>query len=106
MRLLMGTTFTIACFGLGSATAAQDPLPRDVARYVEQREGCDHFRGEIPDPPDEQRMRDIEREIRKLCTGTDRKLDQLKRKYARNQAVLKLLNEFEEHIEAPPKSGR
>ena len=73
--------------------------PSDVAKYVEQREGCDHFRGEIPDPPDEQRMQEVKREIRKLCTGTDKKLQQLKRKYAKNQAVLKRLNEFEEQIE-------
>ena len=66
---------------------------------MEQREGCDHFRGEVPDPPDEQRMKEIEREIRKLCTGTDKKLQQLKRKYAKNQAVLKRLNEFDEKIE-------
>ncbi|MGI4846343.1 MAG: hypothetical protein ACRYF7_23875 [Janthinobacterium lividum] len=87
------------CFGLGSAIAADAKLPSDVAKYVEQREGCDHFRGEIPDPPDKQRMREIEREIRKLCTGTDKKLVQLKRKYARNQSIMKRLNEFEEKIE-------
>lgn len=82
--------------------AAETQLPVDVAKYVKQREGCDHFRGEFPDPPDPQRIKEIEREIRKLCTGTDRKLDQLKRKYARNHAVLKRLNEFEENIEPPP----
>jgi len=70
-----------------------------VLKYVEQREGCDHFRGEMPDPPDKQRMKEVEREIRKLCTGTDKKLDRLRRKYAANKAVLKRLNEFEEKIE-------
>jgi len=44
-------------------------------------------------------MKEMEREIRKLCTGTDKKLTQLKRKYAKNQAVMKRLNEFEEKIE-------
>ena len=44
-------------------------------------------------------MQEVKREIRKLCTGTDKKLQQLKRKYAKNQAVLKRLNEFEEQIE-------
>jgi hypothetical protein len=85
---------------------AEARLPADVARYVEQREGCDHSRGEIPDPPDKSRMRDIKREIRKLCTGTDNKLDRLKRKYARNQGVLKRLNEFEEKIESPQSKNR
>lgn len=87
------------CASVGPAMGAQDKLPPDVAKYVEQREGCDHFRGEIPDPPDAQRVKETEREIRKLCTGTDKKLEQLKRKYAKNQAVLKRLNEFDEKIE-------
>lgn len=105
MSLLLRATVAVLCFVLGSAHAAEKRLPPDVAKYVEQREGCDHFRGEFPDPPDQQRMREIEQEIRKLCTGTDRKLSKLKRKYARNQMVMKRLNEFEENIEAlPPKS--
>ncbi len=99
MHLMKRAVITVCCFGIGSAIAAEERLPRDVLKYVEQREGCDHFRGEIPDPPDKQRMKEVEREIRKLCTGTDKKLDRLKRKYAANKAVLKRLNEFEEKIE-------
>ncbi len=98
MRLTMKTVLVMLCFSLGSAIAAEARLPSDVVRYVEQREGCDHFRGEIPDPPDKQRMKEMEREIRKLCTGTDKKLTQLKHKYAKNQAVMKRLNDFDEKI--------
>lgn len=97
--MMVKTVLATCCFGLGSAIATEAKLPPDVAKYVEQREGCDHFRGEIPDPPDKQRTRKIEREIRKLCTGTDKKLAQLKRKYARNQSVMKRLSEFEKKIE-------
>jgi hypothetical protein len=104
MHVMMRAALAVFCIGPGSAIAA-DRLPADVASYVEQREGCDHFRGEFPDPPDKQRMREVEREIRKLCTGTDKKLDRLKRKYSTNQTVLKRLNEFEEKIESTaPKS--
>ena len=99
MHRMMKAVPALLCFSLGSALAAEAPLPSDVAKYVEQREGCEHFRGEFPDPPDKQRMKEIEREIRKLCTGTDKKLERLKRKYAKNQTVLKHLNEFEEKIE-------
>jgi len=99
MRVMMSAVLVTFCLGLSSVNAAEARLPVDVARYVEQREGCEHFRGEIPDPPDKQRMKEIEREIRKLCTGTDKKLQQLKRKYAKNQAVMQRLNEFEENIE-------
>jgi len=105
MHLMMPTILCVLYFGLGTAFAAESQLPSDVAKYVNQREGCDHFRGEFPDPPDEKRMREIEREIRKLCTGTDKKLEKLKRKYARNEAVLKRLNEFDEKIEAPVRKA-
>lgn len=90
----------------GSVNAAEEKLANDVAKYVEQREGCDHFRGEVPDPPDAQRMREIEREIRKLCTGTDKKLSELKRKYAKHQAIMTRLNEFEENIEMSASTSR
>jgi len=105
MRLSIKAVLCVLYFGFGLAIAAEARLPSDVAKFVDQREGCDHFRGEFPAPPDEKRMREIEREVRKLCTGTDKKLQQLKRKYAKNQAVLKRLNEFEEHIEAPSRKG-
>lgn len=96
----------IFCFSIGSANAADERLPADVTKYVEQREGCDHFRGEVPDPPDARKMKNIERQIRKLCTGTDEKLDKLKRKYAKNQAILKRLDDFEPNIEAPTAQSR
>jgi hypothetical protein len=85
------------------AVLAQDYLPRDVQRFVDRREGCDHMRGE-PDP-----MNEMSREIRKLCGGTDKELAQLKRKYAVNSTIMQILNQFEANIEAAeapmPKSG-
>ncbi|MFN3789548.1 hypothetical protein [Massilia sp.] len=99
MRVITKAVLVAFCFSFGSVVAAEAKLPPDVAKYVEQRDGCEHFRGEIPDPPDKRRMREVEREIRKLCTGTDKKLAQLKRKYAKNQTVMKRLEEYEENIE-------
>jgi hypothetical protein len=67
------------------------------------------MRGEIPDPGDKQRMREVNREIQKLCKGTDKDLAQLKRKYAKNPAVMQRLDEFEPAIEAvhgPVSQGR
>lgn len=86
---------------------AENPLPRDVQKFVDRREGCDHMRGEIPDPSEKQRMKEVNREIEKLCKGTDRQLVQLKTKYASNRLVMQRLNEYEEGIEAPiaPESG-
>lgn len=106
MNLISKAVVVMLCLIVDSVKAAEEGLPADVTKYVEQREGCDHFRGEVPDPPDAQRMKEIEQETRKLCTGTDKKLGKLKRKYAKNQAVLKRLNEFEETIEAAPSENR
>ena len=103
MEKIVKVALIVFCCGFSLSLSAQSRLPSDVVKYVEQREGCDHFRGEFPDPPDAQRMKEIERELRKLCTGTDKKLATLKRKYARNRAVLERLNEFEEGIEPRPR---
>jgi len=82
---------------------AQDYVPRDVQRFVDRREGCDHMRGESD------RLNELNREIRKLCGGTDKELAQLKRKYAANSTIMQILNQFEASIEAAeapaPKSG-
>lgn len=81
---------------------ADEPLPLDVQRFVGRREGCDHMRGEMPDPGDKQRARAMSREIQKLCAGTDRTLAHLKKRYAKNPGVIRHLEEFESSIEATP----
>lgn len=82
--------------------AATAPLPKDVARFVERREGCDHFRGEIPESTDPDRVDEINRELKKLCNGTDKELLQLKKKYAADASVAAVLAEFEPNIEPGP----
>jgi hypothetical protein len=78
---------------------SQDYLPRDVQRFVDRREGCNHMRGEIPDPTEKLRMNEVSRELRKLCGGTDKELGQLKKKYAANSTIMQILNQFEVGIE-------
>jgi hypothetical protein len=83
---------------------ADGMLPDDVEKFLWKREGCDHFRGELPEPGQKARMREIQREIRRLCTGTDRELAKLKAKYAVEPKVMARLNEFDPVIEAPRQS--
>lgn len=73
------------------------PLPAEVTAFVEQRDLCDHFRGE--DPYDEERRQFLDRNIVELCTGTDEKLAVLKRKYQDNEAVRSALAGYEINIE-------
>jgi hypothetical protein len=75
-------------------------LPKDVRKFIEKREGCDHTRGEIPEPEQKRKMKDVEREIERLCKGTDKALAQLRSKYASRPEVLRSLDEFEPEIEA------
>lgn len=83
-------------------TMAATPLPEDVIKFVERREGCDHFRGEIPESNDPARMDEVNRELKKLCKGTDKQLVQLKRRYAANAGLTVLLGGFEPNIEPSP----
>lgn len=83
-----------------SPLLAGEPLPPDVQRFIDQREGCDHMRGEVPDPSDKKAMKDVARQIRTLCKGTDKTLARLKKKYVHSPAVTRQLNEFEPDIEA------
>ena len=79
---------------------ADEPLPRDVQRFVDRREGCDHMRGEMPDPSEKQRTQEVNREIQKLCKGTDNELARLKKKYAKSPSLTRRLDAFEPDIEA------
>ena len=82
-----------------SLRAFAESLPRDVQRFVDRREGCDHMRGEFPDRGEKQRVNEVTREISKLCSGTGKELAQLKRKYADNSTIMQILNQFETGIE-------
>jgi hypothetical protein len=77
---------------------AQAKLPTDVARFIEKRDGCDHFRGE--EPYDAERREFLLKNMNKLCKGTDRQLARLKKKYAQQPAIMEKLSDYDEQIEA------
>lgn len=74
-------------------------LPSDVVKYIDKRDLCDHFRGEIPDTPDKIRMEQVNKAIDQYCIGTDAKLASLKAKYKGNKTVQNALSEYDSHIE-------
>ena len=88
-----------AAASLALVAACAAPARVDLADFLERRATCDHFRGEVPDPPDAERMREIERQIAATCTGTDAQLAQLKKRYRDDPAVAKQLAAFEPKIE-------
>ncbi len=89
----------IAIISFASAAIGQARLPEDVARFIERRDECDHFRGEAP--YDSKRREFLERQTLELCAGSDKQLAELKKKYARDGTVMKRLDEYEAEIESP-----
>lgn len=99
MGIERATTAFAALILLG-ACATEAALP-DLATFLERRSVCDHFRGEIPDPPAEERLREVQQKMTEYCTGTDAQLALLKKRYRDDPAVTRQLAEFEPQIEAP-----
>jgi hypothetical protein len=89
----------IAIISFASAAIGQARLPEDVARFVERRDECDHFRGEAA--YDSKRREFLEQQTLELCVGSDKQLAELKKKYAGDHTVMKRLNEYEAEIESP-----
>lgn len=71
----------------------------DFHKFVADRDACEHFAGEVPDPPEPERMKEVLEKVRIYCTGTDARLAALKSKYAKNSAVMSKLNEYDDTIE-------
>ena len=98
----MRATLAMAIVPLVMTTAAEareNPLPHDVAQFVERRDLCDHFRGE-PYEGDPERQRFVEQQSNRFCRGTDQQLMDLKRKYSSNPAILSRLGVYEACVEA------
>lgn len=89
---------------IAAAHAVAGELPSDVQAFVERRDGCEHFRGEPWDAGDDPEVRSrrefIFDSIARLCTGTDKALAKLRRKYRNNPGVLERLRRYEDSIEA------
>ena len=78
---------------------AADKLPREVQKFIEQRENCEHFRGEVHEPEERERMREVSLQIEKFCRGTDQRLASLKKKYRSSVVVQRRLAQYEPQIE-------
>jgi hypothetical protein len=81
------------------AACATTPATPDLASFLERRALCDHFRGEVPDPPDPQRLREVMAQIDISCKGSDAQLAALKQRYRDDPVVSKQLGQLEERIE-------
>ena len=83
----------LLAFAFAAAAApAPQRLPPDVRRFVDKRDTCEHWIGE--EGYDAARQREINRNVRRSCTGVDRELDRLRRVYRHNPRVLAALKDY------------
>lgn len=97
----MTTHFSVAAvllFALTQVACGSEQMPSDISEFVQQRDLCDHLRGEIPDQGDEQSQ--VIDDINQQCRGTDAELQRLKLKYAGSTAFEQVLNQYEPDIES------
>ncbi|MBT9609083.1 MAG: hypothetical protein IV110_03475 [Aquabacterium sp.] len=102
--LIMAITLMALASGSNTCLAdASSRLPGEVSDFLLNREACDHFRGEVIDPPDAELKKERNDNIRTYCTGTDAALARLRQKYAKRRDVVQSLRGFEAKIEASPR---
>ena len=98
MAIEVRTRAALVAVLVSLAGCATESTP-DLAAFLERRAACDHWRGEVPDPPDPDRMREVEQQTALTCKGTDADLAALKKRYRDDPVVAKQLAEFEDRVE-------
>lgn len=82
--------------------AAAEPLPPEVASFIDEREACEHFRGEPTEgssPAQVERREFVLESVEIYCAGTDRRLAALRHRYRDDPAVIAKLQRYEDRIE-------
>lgn len=78
-------------------TSSVEAMPSDVRAFVDKREVCEHWLGEAS--YDDERAKEISNALQDNCTGTDKKLSALRRKYKDQPVVLEALAPYDDKIE-------
>ncbi|MGK5007386.1 hypothetical protein [Janthinobacterium sp. LB2P70] len=87
MKLVLA--FVFGC--LPMLAGAQEKLPQDVARFVENAQMCEHFAGEW-DENDKARQREIIAAVDDACGQAQRQWKRLSAKYAGQPAIKKVID--------------
>ncbi|HEX8610112.1 MAG TPA: hypothetical protein VF800_02385 [Telluria sp.] len=101
----MKNVLFICLLAASAACPARDTthFPKDVMTFIERRDACDHFRGEIASADEKKRLEEVIRKANILCRGTDKQLAKLRTKYARRVAIIESLKHYEDVINASAK---
>ena len=87
MKLVLA--FMFGC--LPMLAGAQEKLPKDVAKFVENAQMCEHFAGEWDDN-DKARQREITQAVASSCGQAQRQWKRLRVKYAQQPAIHKVID--------------
>ncbi|EZP37624.1 hypothetical protein [Janthinobacterium lividum] len=87
MKLVLA--FMFGC--LPMLAGAQEKLPKDVAKFVENAQMCEHFAGEWDDN-DKARQREIIAAVDDSCGQAQRQWKRLSAKYAGQPAIKKVID--------------
>jgi len=87
MKLVL--VFMLGC--LPMLAGAQEKLPKDVAKFVENAQMCEHFAGEW-DVNDKARQREIIAAVDDACGQAQRQWKRLSAKYAGQPAIKKVID--------------
>jgi len=88
MKLLFAVMF--ACLPL--LAGAQEKLPQDVAKFVENAQMCEHFAGEWDDN-DKARQREITQAVEQSCGQAQRQWKRLRVKYGKQPKLQQVIAE-------------
>jgi hypothetical protein len=83
-----------------AAAPAAAAMPADVTRFIDRRAACDHLRGE--EPYDPERAEFLDKAINENCSGTDKELRLLRKRYAKNPVIKAKLAKYEDDVEEGP----
>lgn len=99
MKVLLAATLALATMPL---LAESSRLPDEVRAFIRERKTCEHFLGEpVEGNTSEQKERRtfVSDSIDIYCAGTDKKLAALRRRYAKEVAVMEALKTYAEKLE-------
>lgn len=87
--------FILATFLISQNAFSKDVYPQDITDFIEQRESCEHFLGEISGDPAVDLARNLAAQLDKFCKGTDHQLEVLRLKYKNDGSILEVLNAYD-----------
>lgn len=98
------TAPTVMAAATQNASNAQAALPDEIAKFVERRDGCEHFVGE--EGYDAERTAFLTKNIVELCTGSKKQLIALRQKYKANPVVSAALQKYDVELDLRACPGR